>query len=222
MKTISKLDNLLPLCSSRELAEVVGALTGDGSLILRNRKVGFGKNRGKSLTSCRIEFTDQDEFVRNWFQHNFRKVFGIECKVTIRDHSNNPQKFGSNKTEIVLELNSSPIVRTLKCCGVPEGAKVVKSFDIPLWISQGDMEMKAGFMRGLFNAEGWISRNTIGLLMGKWEEKLEDNINFLNGIRSLLNDFEIESTLLPRWKTWMRKDGKVIIGSGIFKEKGCL
>lgn len=215
LKTVSKLDKMLPLFPSVELAEIAGALIGDGNLTLRTAKLKGGKNKGKTCTWASVSFSDQNKFDREWFQSRFKKIFGVKCKVRISDQSRNPMKFGPNMTDITLVSNSSPIVRILKCVGVPEGNKTVNSFDIPSWISQGDKEIKAGFLRGLFNAEGWISNRRIGLLMGKWEKRADELLNFLNLVKCILKEFQIFACGPWVTKSWSRKDGKRMIGMQI-------
>ena len=106
------------------------------------------------------------------------------------------------------------ICRFLSDIGVPKGNKVKKQFQIPEWIAR-DKKYSREYLRTAFDCEGsiWFEKQPkIRFGMCKIEELLENGIEFLEQMKSMLEEFDINST-----KTWLikgnnRKDGKITKG----------
>jgi len=84
--------------------------------------------------------------------------------------------------------------------GAPTGEKVRKEFGVPEWIKNGSHEIKAAFLRGLFDDECTIvvpgeknRTRSIVLAMGK-AKLLEDSLlRFLNELKIILSELGIQS-----------------------------
>ena len=106
------------------------------------------------------------------------------------------------------------ICRFLEKIGTPKGSKVTKNFLIPNWI-KNNKELSREYLRVAFDCEGsiWFEKQPkIRFGMCKIEELLENGIEFLEQMKSMLEEFDINST-----KTWLikgnnRKDGKITKG----------
>jgi len=195
LKTLSSTEQWLPLYPSSDLAWLVGAITGDGTLLVRKHEIRQGKNKGKTVTYSYTYFYDQNPETQQKFVNIIFSLFGIMPRLTERDHSNNPYKFGKKKDKVIF-LRNSAISRTLLCCGVPEGEKVLKSFTVPKWILNAGYasDIKAKFLQGLMDAEGSIKRNsptTISFALWKSIEQRQNHLEFMKQIKNLFGEFGI-------------------------------
>jgi len=81
--------------------------------------------------------------------------------------------------------------------GAPRGLKVKIKTKIPRWILNGEKNIKSSFLRGIYDDEACVNyrkpTRRIIFAMGKHEKYKKTLLNFLNNIRNLLKDFEIES-----------------------------
>jgi len=205
LKTMSKVRCWLPLYPSPELAWLVGAMIGDGSLLVRKHTVEKGKNKGKTTTFSYTYFYDQNPEIQEKFINFIHSLFGVKPKITERDHSNNPYKFGPKRDKVIF-LRNSAISRTLLCCGVPEGEKVLKSFLVPKWILDTGYasEIKAKFLQGLMDAEGSIQKSSptkISFSLWKSIEYSDYHLKFMKQIKDLLEEFGILTGNICRSKS---------------------
>ena len=123
-------------------------------------------------------------------------------------------------------INDSGFLTLMKLLGLPMGDKAITKVNIPSWILDGEKNIKKYFLRGLFGAE--LSRIKYsqnkkyfgGLLFyqSKDEVILENGIEYLQEIKNILKEFEVETTPIKSFGKYYRKSG--IITSGIqFKIK---
>jgi predicted transcriptional regulator/DNA-binding Xre family transcriptional regulator len=100
--------------------------------------------------------------------------------------------------------------------GVPVGNKTLQNFDVPIWIKNGSKEMKASFIRGLFDDESSIRMKTeknrnrsIILAQGKLTELRSSLENFFSSVKKiLLIDFGINSSKITEQETFIDKKGR--------------
>lgn len=106
------------------------------------------------------------------------------------------------------------ICRFLEKAGVPKGSKVTKSFLIPNWIKE-NKEFSREYLQIAFDCEGsiWFEKQPkIRFGVCKTKDLLDNGLQFLEEMKSMLRKFEINST-----ETWLikgneRKDGKTTKG----------
>jgi intein/homing endonuclease len=163
--------------------------------LVRKCKIQKGKNKGKTVTHSCTYFYDQNPQIQKKFINIIYSLFSIRPKITERDHSNNPYKFGPKKDKVIF-LRNSAISRTLLCCGVPEGDKILKPFLIPKWIlnTSHASDIKANFIQGLMDSEGSIKRKLptlIGFSLSKSVEQQNNHFIFMKQIKNLLEEFGI-------------------------------
>ena len=116
---------------SEELAELFGAILGDGYI---------GKN--ELTIACAIHEKEYLEYIRR----EIRKLFGIETKI-----------FASytNKNTIILDCYSRELVKFLTGMGLTAGNKIRNRASLPKWILERT-EFVYGALRGLVDTDGGI------------------------------------------------------------------
>ena len=119
---------------SRELAEFIGILMGDGSM----------NTRQFSVTLHHIDDLEYSYFVKRLI----KKLFNIDPSVTHNIES-------SSNTLLV---SRSRLMEYLHSLGVVFGNKVKQQFDIPLWI-KSNHEYGTACIRGLVDTDGCIFTN---------------------------------------------------------------
>lgn len=126
----------LPMIIDQKLAQFLGYLVGDGC---------FEKDR--------ITFFEQDKQVALHYKEIFDQYFQL----------NSGYKFRESKNYYQLRFTSRPLVRLIQ----NEFPEINKTLDtiIPEKILQSPPEVVASFLKGLFDAEGYVSSNRIGLGM---------------------------------------------------------
>jgi hypothetical protein len=165
-------------------------IVADGSLPFLASLVGFSMTDGnldEKLTKVRF-FTryqkDADSFVNDFKQHFPKEDFFV------RDYKNHFR----------LDLcKASEFSRLLHQLGTPKGNKVTQPFLVPEWILNGPKEVKRSFLSAVFGGEGsapFQNRWRIQFVLSKSEEHLQNLLNFLNQIRSMLNYFDIKTTFI--------------------------
>jgi len=176
-KSIKYLKNnqLLPLSASSNLSSIVGHLMGDGNL-------------------------SKDVFVGDFrFYGTKEKLINIEKKV-FEVFKIRPKILYERKGGFVLKYNNALISRILNIIGVPRGNKVLISYKIPNWIVSDNKNIKKSFLTAIFDDElsspkfdkkGYFQ--PLRLKFNKTESHLPSAINFLETIRSLLQEFNIKS-----------------------------
>lgn len=103
--------------------------------------------------------------------------------------------------------------------GITTGKKVEVEFLLPNWIMSGSKEVKAAFLSGLYSAEGYTpamqkndkTAKTLGFNITK-RYALKDNFHeFLNQITSLLNDLDIQHSIVLKETFTCDKNLKAIV-----------
>jgi len=130
----------LPLLVEQKLAQFLGYLIGDGC---------FEKDR--------ITFFEQDKQVALQYKELFDHHFQL----------NSSYKFRESKNYHQLRFTSRPLVRLVQS----EFPEIKKTFDtvIPEKILKSSNEVVASFLKGIFDAEGYVSGKKIGLGMSNKE-----------------------------------------------------
>jgi len=112
--------------------------------------------------------------------------------------------------------------------GVPMGNKTFQEFDVPDWIKNGSQEMKALFLRGLFDDEACVKKKTIKdrgrgifIAQGKWSELRDSLEEFFKSVKMMLLELNIESTNVIKQEIFMdeREREKVVLRFGISRKK---
>ncbi len=82
--------------------------------------------------------------------------------------------------------------------GAPRGLKVNMKTKIPLWIINGNNDIKAAFLKGLFDDEACANHSgktrRILFAMGKKETHIQSLRDFLLRIKTMLKDFGIKTS----------------------------
>lgn len=187
-KALEKYKYLFPVRWNKELAEIVGALIGDGHL------------QGKP--NWRFDFASNDlEEIRR-FEYVLYGIFHIKGKS---------RKVTTNKYGTVLYgVNNKPISRVLFLSGVPYGNKVLKKFSVPEWILK-DKNFFKSFIKRLLDCEGIVDTKNkyVELQMWKASRLHKDGIEFFEQIKyGLKYYFDIETTNVFSGNSYnIRKDG---------------
>lgn len=184
--------NLLPLSVSPELASIAGHLFGDGDLS-KNRYVGMFRFFGSKEKLTQIEA-------------KIYKIFQIK-----------PKNFFERKGGFVLRYNNCMISRLFELIGVPRGNKVTKSYSVPIWIREGNLDLKKAFLVALCDDELSSPRidkrgnvEPLRLKFNKMEPLLDSGYIFLNEIKNLFNEFEIEcSSIKLNNEIFVSKEGHI-------------
>jgi intein/homing endonuclease len=210
IKTVEDLRDrsLLPLTKSNKklpiLARIVGALFGDGTLVLSS----------KDTSNLKIDFYSKDIDSLKAFSSDIKTVFGndINCKISRRYQKN---KYGSSRA---CRLGKASVCRLLACLGVPVGDKVSQPLVVPKWVLEGNKEVKINFLDGLLASEMRSPQpqkysylpQMLGLSMSKIEKLTVHHHEFLNSLKALFNSLQIETwNKILKGNRRIRKDGSV-------------
>jgi len=185
------------------VAGIVADLISDGHLQIRKID--------DKLKYNYIGFFSEDRKQLEYFNKRIYRIFGI--RGTIREWGF--RKNGRSKACIV---SNSNVVKILSKIGVPHGDKVSSQFKIPIWIKSGDREIQSSFIRRMMNCEGSIGydknskRWEIRITMHKLADLENNGRKFLDDIRDILKNFEIETTRVFVNRKYTRpKDNKVVL-----------
>jgi len=187
---------LFPIKESKELALLVAKTMGDGSI---------EKN-------FRFSYWNNERILINEFCKCVRISSG-RSKITINRLEDGRIQAKCNPfVGLIAHLNGAPI-----------GNKTLQDYDVPEWIKNGSKEMKASFVRGLFDDESHVQFNIknrtkrIVIAQGKWTKKIKSLEKFLNSIRKILLDIGIDSTRVRKQAVYTDKEGreKVILNFSI-------
>jgi intein/homing endonuclease len=157
-----------------EFARFVGLFMGDGSA--------YGNGRGRSVETS-IACTREDADLVAEVQRLFSVIFGV-------DTSARPTS-GPNKGGVVVRTGSTVVMSTLRKLGLAEtnGTKTKRKVHVPEFIFRSPPVVVAEFLKGLFEADGFVSRDGNSVkLFTKYPE-------FMKDVQLLLLSFGITS----RW-----------------------
>jgi len=173
----------LPILSSPELASLVGHGIGDGHI---------------SKEGC-FEYTNGDFNLHKEVLCIISKLFG-HYKYSEYKHKVKRRRFNVIVGEI------------LHFAGVPKGNKIVQSFSTPRWILNGSKEIKKSFIRALFDDEGTVkvSGHEILIKFSKNEKYIDSLQKFMEQIKQLLEDLDIEVTSIRKENIIIGKNGRTI------------
>ncbi len=183
-KTTEIKPNIFPIKESPELAALIAHITGDGSL---NKHISLSyHNTSKKL--CTL------------FTTYVRKIIGNNISFTKTYHKANSFNFQKIVSDILL------------LAGAPHGNKTTNEFSIPKWILNGIPSTKKAFIRALYDDEGTIKVKSKEILIkfSKEESKIRSLYVFLNQLKTLLEEFNIEVTSIRRENIVKGKNGKTI------------
>ena len=186
------------LLKNPELARVVADITGDGHLQIQEWRY---------LVSFYSKETEEIEAVKM----RFYNLFQIKGRVYLDNRKNVRYK---------LFFISKPVTVFLRDIGTPVGNKTNIPFSIPDWILNGSEEVKAAYLRGLFDSEGTIHctrgkkpRWRISIEMAKNAKIVRQGELFLEQVRQLLLNFGIVSSPVRSFDLNVRKDNSKSICS---------
>ena len=151
-------------------------------------------------------------------------IFGLSAKITFGEQVGKIKKLKYGQlieTKIEgncgnLWINSSALARLFYVMGVPLGDKVDQAFELSNWLMASPKFVKKRFLGVLFGNELSLpkirAKNAFGTIMfgmHKIEEHKAGLIQFLNQLRELLKEFDVE-TAEPRSEkvTCVKKNGK--------------
>lgn len=174
----------------KELARIVSYLTFDGHLDKKLRGCYFSSNKIEELEG---------------FRKDIKKKFNIDLTKIEKGRG-----YG-HKCSKYWYFNAN-LCKFLHSVGTPKGDKMLILFDIPDWIKNSKGFSKE-YLKVAFLCEGSkhkVSKNCekISFGLNKNEEIIEDGINFMNSIKTLLTNFNIETGKISIMKGNNRKDGK--------------
>lgn len=136
-KNSAKDPKLLIKKKSKELAELIGIILGDGNIWCR-------KGSHYYLTICGDSEKDKD-YLLNYVKPLFEKLFNKQ--MCFRKHKKNK--------EIFIYIGSKDVIYTLEKFGLKSGNKKKNNLGIPEWIFESEDFLKA-CIRGLVDTDGSV------------------------------------------------------------------
>lgn len=123
------------LCKpSKELAEIIGIMIGDGSLY---------SSGGDYQVRVTGNVKDEVPYISGHVKKIFEKTFGL--KMTVK----------SDKSSIRVYNQTKSLVFTLNRYGIPAGDKMSNGIQIPSWINSNETFLKS-CLRGIFDTDGCV------------------------------------------------------------------
>lgn len=151
---------------NESLAEIVGAILGDGHIMFHKE--------GKKIGVYQINITGHKELDKdyhlNYLKNKFENLFKVSPKEVLV-----PKKLGRH-----LVIYSRELVNFFINMGLKSGSKIKNQTTIPSWVFQKESYLKA-CLRGLIDTDGCIHR------MSQRDSNLI-RINFTNHNKTLLED----------------------------------
>lgn len=189
------------------LLKLIGFLIGDGCVYENKMRAGvsaYSKER-KDLETIQKDIEELGYRASIASRERSHKIHTSYCLVEFENVEN------------CLKCNAKSFFHLLKALELPIGNKTLNEFSVPEWILNAKLWQKRLFLAGLFGAElsspktvtkhGYNFYDPV-LSMNKSEEKKENLKQFLLQIKSLLKEFNIESTLLNEREEYEGKNGK--------------
>ncbi len=122
---------------SKELAEIIGVMLGDGNSWSGRRGYYYIRVAGNSK--------NDKNYLINYVKPLFKKVFGIDMQVL----------YYYNQNEIFLHKGSKDLVFTFEKLGFPPGDKIKNKVKIPNWVFKSKSYLRA-CIRGLIDTDGCV------------------------------------------------------------------
>ncbi|MCI0503885.1 hypothetical protein L0Y65_04190 [Candidatus Micrarchaeota archaeon] len=131
-----------------------------------------------------------------WFLNGIFDLFRIRGKIV----KYRPTTGFSNRESFKAIIYSAELARVFILLGLPAGDKTRQSYLVPSWIMNGSPEIKAEFLRVLFNFDGSISLRTrresaieMNYTMNKHKDFISNGEQFLSQLKTLLSQFGVSS-----------------------------
>jgi DNA-binding transcriptional regulator WhiA len=153
---------------TEDQAYMLGVLLGDGHIFT-------------SPNSSYITITDESEERLQIYQETFKRAFGVQGLIRHRPGPNNRQR---------IHFNSAPLARDLMI-NYPMLKRYSRNRYIEASIYREAPEIRAAFLRGLFDAEGTIAHHAV--MFYSASEQLVTQVKHLLsywGIRARVHEFE--------------------------------
>lgn len=128
---------------SNELAELVGAILGDGNILAYKK----GKKIGVYNVNISGDLEKDKDYHINYLKNKFKRVFNLEAKEILPKTHN----------ERFLAVYSKELVEFLGTFGLMPGDKIKNQSTIPKWIFNDENYLKS-CLRGLIDTDGSIFR----------------------------------------------------------------
>src|SRR3989344_3155106 len=127
------------LCDkSKELAEIMGIIMGDGSVYVHPTKKVYQVHVASNYRS-----KDEEDYLLNYVKPLFEKTFNITMCIK-----------RAKKCNYVWKQNKD-LVYTLNKFGMPAGNKIKNNIKIPKWIL-ANKEYSSLWLRGMFDTDGYL------------------------------------------------------------------
>ena len=200
LQTIKKIRKIKK--DSPEISYLVGLLNGDGHLQIE-------RNRDGKITNGLISFYSKNIREINIIIKKFKKLFGIKGTIYKDERGGN--------VRYKLFFHSYYLAEFLESMGVVRGNKCIQKHLVPSWIMKDKKEVKAAFLRGIYSAEGSITKfrqkNSFRyrgeLVCSKIENLRKNCIGYMVEIKSLVGGFDIKcSNVTFQGESKKRKDGR--------------
>lgn len=152
-------DVKLPTKIDKDLAQFLGYLLGDGC-----------------IEKDRVTFFEQRKDVALAYKEKYDRYFSLKSSY----------KFRKSKNYHQIKFTSRPIVRLVQR-EFPEIKKALDS-EVPYKVLRSKNDVVAGFLKGLFDAEGYVSKTRIGIGL--------NNKTLIHQVQMLLLRFSIISSFI--------------------------
>lgn len=193
------------------LIKLMGFTQGDGSLQLRSG--------GGSLLACYAKVEDLETIRQDVASAGF-----TPSRIYQR-HRSHAIEAGYGRvefehTESCIHVGSTALAMLLRCLGTTAGAKASQDFDVPAWLNRAPRWMKRLYLAALFGAELTSPRTVTGhpynftgpvLSLNKRAGVVASGRRYLEGIRTLMLDFGVESALLAERKEHVSQMGEASV-----------
>ena len=162
------------------LAHIVGLLNGDGHLQIR-------KDHSSGISFYSKYLSEVQELDKQ-----FERVFGMKGKIYEDKRKDKGYMLFFHSYELAIFLQS---------LGIIEGRKTEQEYGIPDWILKADKGVKSAFLRGIFSAEGFVSKKKSKDNEARYRAGITQykNINikesckmYLGQIKTLLEEFGVK------------------------------
>lgn len=179
--TGGNIPNIFPLNLDFRIASLIGHATGDGHI----KKDHFN-----------FEYRNKSEELITKVCNLIKSVFKIKPKIYL-------SKDGTKQVETY-----SIIGYILYKLGATKGDKVLTKFDVPGWILNGDLDIQKAYILALADDEFCVAKSrNISFSLSKKINYVNNLIDFMNSIKKIFLNFNINSNSLKIKKKFIRKDG---------------
>ena len=207
--------------SKQQMAYLFGWGFGDGGL---TNELNYYFICGKKHDLLKIDDYLKDQIINIpiFIQENNANNF-----ITLH---NGTKKEISGTNSWILYIRDSSFCKLLYALGLPKGEKVLQPTKIPLWIQEGEIQIKKSFLNALFEGELQThkvqlntKRNKIDICpvtfgLSKIEKHKQNLLELLEDIRRMLQGFQIVSTVAetPKPSNIRKRDGLTTYSSRFY------